>query len=316
MVKILFFASNPIDTRRLTIDEEIRLIQSRIRGTDYRDVLTLVPAMAARHDDLLQLLNEHKPKIVHFSGHSSRAGEIILTDENRRAKPVSPASLKKLFAAFQDDVRLVVLNACFTQVQADGIKEVVECVVGMREGIKDSFAIRFAASFYRAIGFSHSVQNAFDQGCLSISLENIPGDYIPQLVHRPGIDPSKVFIVDPLKGSGGINLRVPGAKFAAELERHIERGENLLTKLKKSPPSSQTELDLYSRDWHRWRQYSEQILRDSFNTQEPLRWLKSITPHHQDYSEPAWEARAGNLNLDIERELAFLKNLAARVDNY
>lgn len=315
MVKILFFASNPRSTRRLALDEEIRLIQAKIRAAEYRDVIVLLPAMAARPDDLLQQLNEHKPQVVHFSGHGSSAGEIILMDEKRRAKPVSATALKKLFTTLKDNIRVVVLNACFTQVQAEGIREVIDCVVGMKTGISDEAAITFAASFYRAIGFGRSVKEAFDQGNVALSLEGIPEENTPQLVCRQGVDPSTVFLIGPFAKEMAITLRKPKAEVATELQRQIERGEILLNELRKSPPSSQQELDKWSRCWHDWRRYSEQTIWQSFSSPEPLQWLKDLVPSHLDFKR-SWEVRAKNLPRDIEGELALLKNLLVRLDNY
>ncbi|MCP5053904.1 MAG: hypothetical protein GY940_42445 [bacterium] len=55
-IKILFVAANPTGTVRLKIDEEIRAITEKIRAAEHRDSIELIPAMAARPDDLLQTL--------------------------------------------------------------------------------------------------------------------------------------------------------------------------------------------------------------------------------------------------------------------
>jgi hypothetical protein len=96
MIKTLFLASNPESTPPLMLDEEIRSITEKIRASDQRDALKLESLWAVRPDDLLQALNVHKPQIVHFSGHGSEEGEIILMDNERQAKPVSAAALKML----------------------------------------------------------------------------------------------------------------------------------------------------------------------------------------------------------------------------
>src|SRR5271155_5582266 len=70
--KVLFLASDPFKTHALALDEEIRAITAKIRSSDYRDAFELIPAFALRPDDLHQLLLQHKPHIVHFSGHGTR----------------------------------------------------------------------------------------------------------------------------------------------------------------------------------------------------------------------------------------------------
>ena len=82
MIKVLFLASNPKATQPLKLDEEARPITEKIREAKYRDVLKLETLWAVRPDDLIQALNEHKPQIVHFSGHGSEMGEIVLMDDN------------------------------------------------------------------------------------------------------------------------------------------------------------------------------------------------------------------------------------------
>ncbi len=196
MLKILFFSSNPEFTTPLKLDEEARLITQKIRASEYRDVLKLETLWAVRPDDLIQALLEHKPQIVHFSGHGSESGEIILMDNNRQAKPVSAEALKMLFTTLKDNIRVVVLNACYSEKQAQAIAEVIDCVVGMSSAIGDEAAIVFAASFYRAIGFGRSIKDAFDQGKTAIMLEGIPESSTPQLLIRKGIDPASVVLIE------------------------------------------------------------------------------------------------------------------------
>ena len=195
MIKILFLASNPERTAALKLDDEIRSISQKIRVSSYRDVLKLESLLAVRPDDLLQALNEHRPHVVHFSGHGSAAGEILLMDTNRQVKPVSAKALQRLFTTLKDDIRVVVLNACYSETQATAIAEAIDFVVGMSQAVGDDAAIAFAASFYQAIGFGRSIAEAFEQGKTAILLEGIPGAETPRLLARRGADPSAIFLV-------------------------------------------------------------------------------------------------------------------------
>jgi len=188
-IKILFLAANPGDTNKLALDEEIREITSKIRDADHRDSIDLISAWAVKPDDLLQLLNQHKPQIVHFSGHGSNSGKIILTDNNGVSKAVSSRAIQTLFTTLKDNIRAVVLNACYSNEQAKAITQVIDCAVGMNESIGDKAAITFAASFYRAIGFGRSAKDAFDQGRAALLLEGIPEEDTPKLLVRGSIDP-------------------------------------------------------------------------------------------------------------------------------
>jgi hypothetical protein len=70
-VRVLFLAANPADKVVLHLHREIREIETKIRASDYRDSLELISRWAIRSDDLLQILLELKPHVVHLSGHGS-----------------------------------------------------------------------------------------------------------------------------------------------------------------------------------------------------------------------------------------------------
>jgi len=194
-IKVLFLAANPADTIRLKLDEEIRAITKKVRESEHRDSLDLVSVWAVRPDDLLQALNEHDPQVVHFSGHGSPTGEIVLVGSTGTAKPVDPAAIEALFRTLKGTIRVVVLNACYSKLQAEAITKVIECAIGMNTGIGDQAAIMFSASFYRAVGFGHSVQQAYAQGKVALLLEGIPESSTPELLCRSDTDPLCVFLL-------------------------------------------------------------------------------------------------------------------------
>lgn len=194
-IKLLFLAANPLDQDKLSLDEEIRAISQKLRASDFRDFLFVESAWALRADDLIQLLNEHKPHIVHFSGHGSFKGEIILQDGTGRSHSVNSKALKALFTTLKDNIRVIVLNACSSAQQARALRSIIDCTISMETEISDKAAITFAASFYRALGFGRSVKEAFDQGIAALLLEGIKEENTPKLLVKRGIDPSNVFVL-------------------------------------------------------------------------------------------------------------------------
>jgi len=194
-VKILFFASNPESTGKLNLEEEVHSIEEKIRSTDYRDSLEFKSVWATRPTDLLDKLNEHRPVIVHFSGHGYGEEGIVLTDDQGKPKPVTAETLKMLFSSVMDNIRLVVLNACYSEIQAKAISEIIDCVIGMKSEIGDKAAITFAEYFYSALGYGRSVKQAFEHGKIALMLEQIPQAGIPVLLTRKDIDPASVMLV-------------------------------------------------------------------------------------------------------------------------
>ena len=195
-IKILFLAADPRGSTSLKLDEEIRKITHKVRLSNYRDNVNIVSAWAVRPDDLLQCLNQHQPQIVHFSGHGTSTGEIILVDDNLNSKPVSTTALKALFNTLKDNIQVVLLNSCYSQIQAKVINEVIDYVIGMNAAVGDEAAIVFAASFYRALGFNRTVQEAFDQAKTALLLEGIPDQDVPVLLVRQGVSSARKILVE------------------------------------------------------------------------------------------------------------------------
>lgn len=196
-MKILFLAANPTGTTQLALDEECRQITEKIRAADHRDSLELITRWAVRPEDLLQHFNQHKPHVVHFSGHGTRTEEIVLLDKDKNPKPIPAPALRQLFATLKDNIRVVVLNACFSKSQAAAITDVVDCAIGMNKAIGDDAAITFAAAFYQAIGFGRSVKVAFESGKTALMLEGIPEEKTPDLICGTDVDPAAIVLVEP-----------------------------------------------------------------------------------------------------------------------
>lgn len=171
-IKILFLAANPLDTVRLGTDEEARAIDLALRQAEYRG-FAVASHHAVRIDDLQELLLRHRPDILHFSGHGAATNAIILQDAQGNSMPVRGATLGRLFRALKDNLRCVVLNACYTADNAAGLAEVIDCVVGIEDAITDTAALQFATAFYRALGYGRSVQEAFDLGQVQIELAGL-----------------------------------------------------------------------------------------------------------------------------------------------
>jgi hypothetical protein len=194
-IRILFLAANPLGTTALALDEEFREITNKLRAAESREI-ELISRWAVRPDDLLQSLLELKPHIVHFSGHGSASSEIILMSEDRSPKPVNRAGLVSLFSALKDNIRLVMLNACYSRDQAEAITSVIDCAIGMNKAIGDRAAIRFAAALYQAIGFGRTLSEAFELGKTSLLLEGSTEALTPEFLFRTGIDATQIRIVN------------------------------------------------------------------------------------------------------------------------
>ncbi|WP_437683945.1 CHAT domain-containing protein [Sorangium sp. So ce131] len=175
-ITILFLGANPSNTTRLALDRELREIKQRLRLSEHRKAFRIEQDWAVRAADLQDSLRLHRPTIVHFSGHGSRTGEILLEDGAGQTAAVATDALGELFRMAQGDVRCVVLNACYSETQAKSIAHHIDCVVGMTSAVEDSAAIAFAGAFYQTLGYGDDVQRAFDSGKVQIALTRSQSD--------------------------------------------------------------------------------------------------------------------------------------------
>lgn len=196
-ITVLFIASNPSDQTQLRLDEEIREIQKKIRASDFRESLKLESVWAARPTDLLQAINEHKPTIVHFSGHGSDQDELVLQDDNGDSQVVSKETLVELFKVVSSGIELLVFNTCFSENQAINVTEHVSAAIGMGTSIGDEAARVFAAQFYSALGFGKSVGEAFGQAKVALMLKNIPEEDTPKLHVSQQLNENEIVLVQP-----------------------------------------------------------------------------------------------------------------------
>ena len=183
---ILMFSANPKGTSRLRLDEEKREIKLGLERSQQRDRFTFISAEAVRAKDFRRAMLEYSPEIVHFSGHGGENQGLAFEDESGRARFIEAEALAGLFALFADSLRCVVLNACYSEVQAEAIAHHIPYVIGMNEAIGDQAAIEFAVGFYDALGAGRDFQFAHKFGCEAIRLSGIPGHLIPVL--KQGLD--------------------------------------------------------------------------------------------------------------------------------
>lgn len=197
VITVLFLASNPQDVSQLQLGEEAREIQNMIRLSEYRESVKFETRWAVRPADILQAINETNPTIVHFSGHGCASGELVLQNPDGSPKLVTPEAISQTMSVASDNIRLLFFNACFSSIQAEGVVENVEASIGMNDSIGDVAARVFAAQFYSAIGFGHSLNVAFEQAKAALMLEGIPEEKTPVLVLREDIDSNDVYLVRP-----------------------------------------------------------------------------------------------------------------------
>jgi len=187
-------AANPRDSNSLQLPEECAEIQRELRMTGNRDRFRFESRWAVSIDDLMRNLTELDPTVIHFSGHGCGNANLILQDEQGSSQRVSPRALAMMIGAAAPSARVIVLNACYSAVQAEQLRATVDCVVGMDAAIGDDAARAFAVRFYGAIGNGRSVGNAMQHGIATLAARQLPDELVPRCLTRGGVEANDIIL--------------------------------------------------------------------------------------------------------------------------
>ncbi|MFN6473975.1 MAG: CHAT domain-containing protein [Nostoc sp. SerVER01] len=188
MQTILILTANPKGITPLRLDEQVREIDAGLQRARHREQFVLEQKWAVRPRDIQRAMLDINPQIVHFSGHGTGDEGLVFEDETGSAKLVDGEALAGLFQLFADQVECVVLNGCYSEIQAEAISQYVNYVIGMKKAIGDKAAIEFAVGFYDALGSGKPVEFAYKFGCAAIRLAGITEQFIPILKKKPNIE--------------------------------------------------------------------------------------------------------------------------------
>lgn len=187
MKTILFLASSPVTMTPLALDQEAREIRAEIARAGRRDWFEFHTRWAAQPLDILRELRSLKPAVLHFSGHGNRGG-LFFQDSNGDPHQIEPAALAGAIAAAGSMVKVVVLNACFSDTLVAELLTHVGCVIGTTGAIPDDTARAFAIGLYGALADGDSVPSAFRNGKAAISLLRLDGGEQYQIALRDDED--------------------------------------------------------------------------------------------------------------------------------
>lgn len=184
---------------RIRVDNELRQVREEVKRALFRDSITIEHWPAATPIDILNVLNDQMPHILHFSGHGG-AGLLEFDDglvTDPHGTQVSLDHLAKALGAIEQPPQIVILNACDTLDGAEVLLESVPVVAATTRSITDLAATVFASRFYAAIAAGRSVRHALDQAKVAIDmLAGGAGDVIESLA-RDDVDLTELVLVRP-----------------------------------------------------------------------------------------------------------------------
>lgn len=225
-IKIPFLTADPSDESRLRLGQELRDIKARL-GKPGR--FQLEQRESVRVGDITDAIFDVEPQIVHFSGHGKSTGELCFENEVGKVQPVKPDALAAMFKLFAQSINCVVMNACYSEIQAEAIAQYIPFVIGMNDAIGDKAAIAFAVGFYKALAANRSIEDAYEFGCVEIQLYSLP-EHLKPVIYKKNIPVQQVTHSDKVSA----NL-TPGQRrrILQELESLQQEYDLLSEKLKR-----------------------------------------------------------------------------------
>src|SRR5690349_16115591 len=97
-----------------------------------RDQFKLVQKCAVTDDDLRRAPSDTEPEMVLSTGPGSGEDGLVFGVNSGQVLLISGDSLSRLFELCADHLKCVVLNACYSEAQADAISRHIDLVVEMK----------------------------------------------------------------------------------------------------------------------------------------------------------------------------------------
>jgi hypothetical protein len=182
-LSVLIMSSDPRNADRLRLAEERRELGDAIQRSRFRGSLNLHDVVGCRVQDIAFALDTYDPNVLHFSGHGNNSG--LFFENNRgEAVAVETSALASLLGT-QRNLRLVILNACYSLNQGQAIADAVGHVIAMEGSILDEDSITFSREFYAALGHGRTFEGAFDRAERAVGLTT---SLKPHLLTRTRVD--------------------------------------------------------------------------------------------------------------------------------
>ncbi|MFK8102648.1 MAG: hypothetical protein AB8G15_08990 [Saprospiraceae bacterium] len=182
--KILFLASNPKNTIHLRLDEEVRKIEEGLKRSKKREDFTLIKKFALQAIDLRRVLLDENPSYIHFSGHGTGHGGIVLENTQGLSDEVASKTIKGLFYLFRKNIKCIFLNACYSEQQVKELFGFIPFVIGMNNKILDDAAIIFSEAFYDGIANGREIEFSFDLAINAIEHFKLSAGSTPVLLKK------------------------------------------------------------------------------------------------------------------------------------
>jgi hypothetical protein len=198
--KILCIATR---TPNIEIDNEVETIRDIMQANNSR--FEFESRYVIKVDQVSDAImnNKTRPQIIHFCGEGTESGGIkLFDDENKKEDELKPEDIAEYFSNAKD-VKYIILNFCYSEKAAKLIAQYVQCVIGIKDLIGETEAVKFSRTFYKTLEGNDldqsGVNEAFSRGQAAAFQRTEDKDkYIKHLLLKPQ---PEMQIIEPVEGS-------------------------------------------------------------------------------------------------------------------
>lgn len=157
---ILFFGSelDPKVAKHIGVAEDLDSIAEVLIGSE---TFHVIPKFNVRKDEIIPLITQCHPSILHFDGHGTVDGAIAICSDSKTYDLLRPSDLAGLFSLVNQDLQLVYYDLCYSSQCAENAVLSVNAAIGMRGKWPSDAAAVFARQFYLSLESDYSVGTAF-----------------------------------------------------------------------------------------------------------------------------------------------------------
>lgn len=182
-LKILMFASDPVEGKKLNIAGEVKAIDSAINESPLRGSAELKVVWNTGSEDILFEICRYHPRIVHFSGRSTGRG-LILHGLNNKSRLLDFGRFEKVLNVVKNEVELLFLNSCFSSSRSKTIVNVIDQFICLKGYADDKAAVVFPGFFYRYLLCGYSPGKSLELAKTELLLRDIKTGYEPEYVTK------------------------------------------------------------------------------------------------------------------------------------
>jgi len=159
--KILFIASNPVNTPKFELEKEY--LEIRRIFTRQRDQFEVIESFHTTLDQFFNMVRIEQPDILHIAAPSNNKYLVFhRPDDTIRSVPYH--FLTSAFSLFQPYVKCVFLNTWCPPVFLKKVSQSLQNAIGSNTLVDDNMSVLFSSGFYTALAQHSTYREAFEIG--------------------------------------------------------------------------------------------------------------------------------------------------------